>query len=117
MQIVRSEPPQPISRRDHGLLESEEAVGLCPPALRGGGAEAEGRVVFGAGGFAAASAERAGVAAEEPGGFDLGLVHRRRAFGVGGDVQRVGRAVDLAHEAGLAAPNGRIVSWRPPAAQ
>src|SRR5262245_42458785 len=49
-----------------------------------------------------APAERTGVAAEESRRLDLGLLHARGPLGVGGDVQRVGRAVDLAQEAGLA---------------
>ena len=70
--------------------------------LLGGGAEAEGRVVLGAAGFAATPAERASVAAEQVSGFDLGLVDGRWTLRARGDVQRVGRAVDLTEEARLA---------------
>src|SRR5690606_41200047 len=61
---------------------------------------------FGARGTAPPPADLAAVAAEQPGGGEAGLVAQRGARpgreGERRDEQRVGRAVRLAHEAGLA---------------
>src|SRR5262245_582284 len=72
------------------------------PMLLGGDPQAESRVTLGAAGLAAAPAEGAGVATETPRGLDRRRAHTGHTFGIGRDVEGVGRAVDLAQETGLA---------------
>src|SRR5262245_65352904 len=83
------------------VLLSRRVAATLPHGRSVGDAEPERGVVLGAAGFAPAPAEGPGIAPEESRRLDLGLVHRCRAFGVGGDVERIGRAIDLAQEAGL----------------
>src|SRR5262245_62067508 len=73
------------------LRHPSNARNAAVPSESVSDAQPKRRIALGAAGPAAAPAECTRVAAEEAGGLDLGLGHRRRPLGVGGDVERVGR--------------------------